>query len=200
MAGMKSCVLIGVLFLASGVMLAQSRESANQSGVSIQAGVEFSAYNADFYCPNDSPFSCGNGRPLIKGVGVFVDYNQRAKWGAEGEGRWLHWDGFDGQIESSLLIGPRYRLVRWHGAGFWAKFLVGRGDITTAGYPAPDTAKGTLFVYAPGVSVDIPFARRLSARVDYEAQKWPNFAVLPPHNHSISPNGFSVGVAYRMLR
>ena len=77
--------------------------------------------------------------------------------------------------------------------------LVGVGGITTAGYPGPDTLKGTLFVYAPGGSLDYRLNRKFSLRGDYESQRWPGFAVLPPDTHGMSPNGFSLGVAYTSL-
>jgi hypothetical protein len=141
----------------------------------------------------------------MKGIGVFADYNIRSRWGAEGEARWLRWDGAGGQLESTYLVGPRYRFYRWHALGFWAKFLLGDGAITTDGYPGPSTLKGNLFVYAPGASVDYRLSRRFSLRGDYELQKWPSFAVAPtlggsgelvPHNQGISPNGLSIGVSY----
>ncbi len=196
---MRSCILFTVVFFVPYVLFAQSREAGDRGATSLQAGVEFSAFNADFYCPGNSPFSCGGGYPLIKGIAVFADYNQRAQWGVEGEGRWLPWDGFAGQIESSLLIGPHYRFYRWHRVSLWGKFLVGRGDITTAYYPGPNTRKGSFLVYAPGASADVRLSQRVSARVDYEAQRWPNFGVSPQHNHGTSPNGFSAGVAYRLF-
>lgn len=196
---MKKALLCSVVFLLPLVLIAQSKESAYQSGAGLQAGAEFSIFNPDYYCPSSSPFHCGGGYPLIKGVGVFADYNIHPRWGVEGEARWLHWDGDQGQVESNYLIGGRYRVYRWRKLGIWAKFLVGIGGITTQGYPGPDTLKGTLFVYAPGASLDYKVNRRFSLRGDYEQQKWPGFAVLPPHNHGISPNGFSVGVAYAIF-
>jgi len=195
----RGALLCGFLLLATSTLIAQSRESADEVRSSLQAGAEFSAYNPDFYCPSTSPFTCGNNYALLKGVGVFGDYNVRGKYGAEGEARWLHWDGAGGQVESTYLIGPRYRVYTWHNLAFWAKFLVGVGAITTANYPAPDTLKGTMFVYAPGGSLDYRLNRRFSLRGDYELQKWPSFAVLPPNTHGLTPNGFSIGVAYAIF-
>ena len=120
------------------------------------------------------------------------------RWGAEGEARWLLWDGEGAQVESTYLIGPRFRIYTWRRLGIWAKFLAGVGGITTANYPNPPSLKGTMFVYAPGGSVDYRLSRRFAARVDYEEQKWPTFGVSAPHNHSLSPNGFSFGIAYRV--
>lgn len=197
---MRKVLLCGLLFFTTWIMLnAQARESADEAGHSLQGGAEFSIYNPDFYCTSNSPFSCGDGYPLIRGIGVFGDFNVHPRWGAEGEARWLHWDGVRGQVESTYMIGPRYRVYRWKRFDAWAKFLVGVGGITTKGYPAPDTLKGTMLVYAPGGSVTFELNRKFAVRGDYELQKWPAFAVLPPHNHGLTPNGVSIGVTYTIL-
>lgn len=196
--------IFGILLICSlpfalpSVGSAQSRESADRQQGSLNAGAEFSAFNPDVYCASNSPFSCGGGYPLIKGFGAFADYNIHERWGAEGEARWLHWDGVQGQVESTYLIGPRYRIYRWRRFGLWAKFLVGVGAITSQGYPGPDSLKGTLFVYAPGASLDYQLSRKFALRGDYEIQRWPSFAVLPPFTHGITPSGFSVGVIYKI--
>jgi hypothetical protein len=188
----------GVIFLLPCALVAQSKESGDKNRATGQVGAEFSVFNPDFYCPSSSPFHCGGAYSMIKGVGVFADYNF-TRWGAEGEARWVHWDGYQGQVESTYLIGPRYRVYTWRKVGLWAKFLVGVGGITTAGYPGPDTLKGTLFVYAPGASVDYALNRRFSVRGDYEVQRWPSFAVLPPDDNGLLPSGFSIGAAYTFL-
>lgn len=193
---MKRILLGGLLFVAPCVVFAQSQESAFESRASLKVGAEFSSFNPDFYCRSSSPFSCDGG-PLLKGIGVFGDYNLRPRWGAEGEARWLRWDGLGGQVESTYLIGPRYRFYRWKALYFWTKFLVGDGSITTENYPGPNAAKGDFFVYSMGASVDYKLSRKFSLRGDYEWQRWPSFAPqLAPHNHGIVPNGFSLGVAY----
>jgi len=117
----------------------------------------------------------------------------------------LNWGGPAGHVESTDLIGPRYRLYRAGRLNLWGKFLVGRGGITTEyyghpGFPVGDTFKGSLGAWATGAAVDYRLTPRISARVDYEFQRWPGFAVLPPHNHGISPNGLSYGVVYTLLR
>src|SRR5215469_3487479 len=164
---MKAPILSGLLVVLSCAALAQSRESANSGRRTLSVGAQFSMFNPDFYCPNSSPFSCGAGLPLIKGVGTFTDYNFRPRWGIEGAARWLHWDVFDGQTESTYLVGPRFIPFRSHGIRIWVKMLVGAGAITTAHYPGPNTFKGVLFVYAPGGGVNFRLNRRLSVRADY---------------------------------
>ena len=196
---MRKALLYSLVFLIPCALVAQSKEAGYHNRASVQAGAEFSFFNPDFYCSTNAPWACRSGAPLIRGVGVFGDYNLRGRWGAEGEARWLHWDGLGGQVESTYLIGPRFRVYRWHGLGLWAKVLAGMGGITTDGYPGPDTLKGTMFVYAPGASLDYRVNRKLSIRGDYEQQMWPSFAVLPPHNNGLAPTGFSIGVAYTIM-
>ena len=197
---MRRIILFCLVMLVVRAVAAQVRESANSVRSSLRAGAEFSVFNPDWTCSGNGPFSCGNGNPLLKGVGVFGDYDVRGKYGAEAEARWLRWDSIGGQVESTYLIGPRYRLYRWRSLSLWAKFLLGIGSVTTAGYPAPDTLKGTMFAYAPGGTVEYPLNARVSVRADYEFQKWPTFGVAPPHNHGLTPNGFSFGVAYTVLK
>lgn len=197
---MRRILLFSLMILMVGSITAQSRESADTVRSSLQAGVEFSVFNPDWSCSSSGPFTCGNGNPLIKGIGAFGNYDLHGKYGAEAEARWLHWDGVAGEVESTYLIGPRYRLYRWENMELWAKFLLGVGSVTTAGFPAPDTLKGTMFAYAPGATIEYPLGPRLSVRADYEFQKWPSFAVAPPHNHGLTPNGFSLGVAYNVFK
>jgi hypothetical protein len=181
------------------LVAAQATESATHNVPSLAVGAEFSIFNPDYYCPSNSPFKCGNGLPLAKGIGVYFNSLLRRNWGSEGEARWSRWDELGGQQESTYLIGPRYRVYRWHKLGIWPKFLVGIGNITTEGYPGPNTFKGILFVYAPGASLDYILNRQLSIRGDYELLKWPGFSVSRPHNNGLSPNGFNFGVAYTVI-
>lgn len=197
---MKTIFAICLALITCPVLLAgQSRPSAFRSAASLQAGAEVSQFNPDFYCSGTSPFSCGgDGRNLLKGVGVVVDYNVGSRLGAEGEGRWLHWDGTAGQTENTYLIGPRFRFYSWHSLDLWGKFLIGRGTVTLPAFPA--ASKGSLLVYAPGFSLDYRLTHKISVRGDYEFQKWPGFTSgLAAHNNGLSPNGISIGVSYRIF-
>ena len=185
--------------MAPCLVAAQATESGTHNAPSLAVGAEFSIFNPDYYCPSSSPFNCGNKSPLAKGIGVYLNSRLRRNWGSEGEARWLGWDELGRQQESTYLIGPRFRVFQWHKLGFWPKFLVGIGHITTAGYPGPNTFKGTLFVYAPGASVNYVLNRWLSIRADYELLKWPGFSVSPPHDNGLSPNGFNFGIAYTVI-
>jgi opacity protein-like surface antigen len=194
-----------LLFLPS-LALAQSAESAVGGNSSLWAGTEFSSFNPDYSCSSTEPFGCQN---QLFGPAAFFDLNVSPKWGAEGEARWLHWNGDGGQIESSYLAGGRYRVADYHRLNLWLKLLMGGGLITTPGYPAHGSLKGSYFAYAPGGTLEFPLTHRISLRGDYEYQIWPSFAGPPSydtttgtvitHAHGLTPNGFSLGVTYRFL-
>lgn len=196
---------IVVLLLIPASTLAQSPPSAVGGNSSLWAGGEISSFNPDYSCSSDVPFNCSN---QLVGPAVFFDLNVTPKWGAEGEARWLHWDGEDGQIESNYLAGGRYRAVRYRRLQGWVKFLVGAGLITTPGFPVAGSLRGSYFAYAPGGTLEYPLTHKISLRGDYEFQFWPSF-VGPPtysatgalvqHDNGLAPNGFSLGVTYRFL-
>ena len=64
-------------------------------------------------------------------------------------------------------------------------------------------------MYAPGGTLDYRLTHRLIIRGDYEYQLWPSFAgppsynsttgTLNPNTSGLTPNGFSVGIMYRIL-
>lgn len=191
-----------LLLFVPAVLTAQSPKSATGGEGFLDAGGEASAFNPDFSCNNDSPFHCA-----LLGPAVFFDFNPTAKWGVEGEARWLHWHGVGGEKESNYLAGPRYRVWRFHRLNAWAKFELGGGWITTPYYPAAGTLQGSYFVLAPGGTLTYPLTHRISVRGDYEFQFWPSFAGPPTFNTSgalvqqngLNPNGFSLGLSYRIL-
>lgn len=196
-----------VLLLFPAMLCAQSPRSAVGGEAGLWVGAELSSFNPDYYCGSNSPFKCGSDQ-LIGPTALF-DFNAHARWGAEGEARWLHWHGYQGQTQADYLIGPRYRFFQSHRLNGWAKLELGGAWFTSPGYPnTPGSLKGSYFVYAPGGTLDYQLSPRFSIRGDYEFQKWPSFAGPPTvsdtgaviqHNHGLSPNGFSVGVAYRFL-
>jgi hypothetical protein len=194
-----------LLLLIPSVVWAQSPRSATGGEAGLWAGGELSAFNPDWGCTSNSPFSCGSNQ--LVGLTALFDFNAHARWGAEGEARWLHWHG-GGQVQSDYLLGPRYRLLQYHRLNGWAKLELGGAWITTPGYPnMPGSLKGSYFVYAPGGTLDYDLSRRFAIRGDYEYQFWPSFVgpsgvvngQLVQHNSGLTPNGFSVGVAYKFL-
>jgi len=198
----KRAVLVLLLALST-TLWAQSPRSAVGGEAGLWGGGEMSSFNPDFSCSKTVPFAC---KQLI-GPTAFFDLNYMSHWGAEGEARWLHWHGYGGQKEADYLIGPRYRVYRTGKLNAWLKVVVGGGWITTPNFPQAGSLKGSYFVYAPGGTLSYDITPRIAIRADYEYQFWPGFAGPPTYNgntlvtHSsgLNPNGFSIGVAYRIL-
>jgi hypothetical protein len=184
----KKIFVFGFL-LGSVVTYAQVSPSARGGNSTVWVGGEFSSFDSDFN-RTDIPIT------RIEGAGVFVDYNLTQKLGVEGEARWMRWNGQGNQTQSDYLGGVKYRLFKYHRFTANAKILLGGVWVT---FPF-DLGTGSYFAYAPGGYVDYRISRRLSVRGDYEYQflpSAPNIPGLP--SHGLTPNGFSVGVAYRIL-
>lgn len=201
---LKSIGLFVLLFVPAA-LLAQSQKSAVGGDASLWAGGEVSDFNPDYACKNNLVFACSGD---LLGATALFDFNVKPKWGAEGEARWLHWNGGGGEVESNYLAGPRYKVYRHNRFSFWGKFVAGGGWITTPNYPAAGSLKGSYFVFAPGMTVDYRLSNKLMLRADYEYQFWPSFAGPPSYsatgalilnNGGLTPNGVSVGVTYRFL-
>jgi len=196
---------IFLLLLASAAAMGQNAESAVGGNSTLWVGGEASSFNPDYGCASSRPFGCTD---QLIGPAAFFDLNVRPRWGAEGEARWLHWNGPGGQIESNYLGGLRYRAVHYRRLDGWVKMLAGAGLITTSNFPAAGSLKGSYFAYAPGGTVEVRLTSRISLRGDYEYQFWPSFAGPPTfsstgglveHNNGLTPNGFSIGLTYRLL-
>lgn len=194
-----------VLFVVPMLSMAQSPESAVGGTTSLRAGAEVSSFNPDYSCGSDVPFGCNS---QLVGPTALFDLDVAPRWGVEGEARWLHWDGPGSQIESNYLAGPRYRVLHFDRFGGWVKVMLGAGLVTTPNWPSVNSVKGSYFAYAPGGTVEYRLTDRLSLRGDYEFQFWPSFAGPPgdnssgmfvEHNHGLTPNGFSLGVTWRIL-
>jgi opacity protein-like surface antigen len=188
-----------LLFLPMA-LLAQSPRSAVGGEAGLWVAGEMSSFNPSLDCTSGSPFGCAS-EQLIGPTAVF-DFNARTKWGAEGEARWLQWHGLGGMTQADYLIGPRYRILQHGRLNGWVKLELGGAWITTANFPAAGSLKGSYFVYAPGGTIDYHLTPRFSLRGDYEYQFWPSFQGPTTSGTTVSditPNGFSVGVAYRFL-
>jgi hypothetical protein len=181
---LKKMLFFGFL-LGSVAAYAQVAPASMGGNSSVWVGGEFSNFDPDF-----SP------HPRLNGVGIFGDFNITSKLGVEGEARWLHWSGSGGQTQSDYLGGVKYRFLKFHNLSISGKFLLGGVWID---YPVAVDASGSYFAYAPGVIGDYRLTRRLSVRGDYEYQILPSAPGLGGPSHGLTPNGFSVGVAYRLL-
>jgi len=165
---------------------AQVAPAVRGGGWSLSAGAGFSDFQPDW------------GRAHHFGPEAFFDFDLKPKYGAEGEARWMHWNGNGGgkMQSSNYLLGPRYRVYKWNKFSFYGKFMMGAGLIT---YP-DDIGSGSYFAYAPGGTVSYRINRRFSVRGDYEYEFWPSAPNIPGvPNHGLTPHGFSLGFAYKIF-
>jgi opacity protein-like surface antigen len=165
-------------------LIAQVVPSATAHKLVIWVGGEYANFQTDFE---------GN---RIGGIGVYADIDKTPHWGAEAEARWFRLGNENGQTASNYLVGGRYRFPLKDNRLFpYAKFLVGSGAMT---YPS-DIGHGSYFAYVPGGGIDFRMSHRISVRLDYEYQLWPaapGFPGIP--SHGLSPNGISLGAAWRL--
>ncbi len=163
---------------------AQAVPSASSRRLVVWAGGEY------------SNFQTGFDGDRIGGLGVYVDFDRTAHWGAEAEARWSHLEDIQGQSVSNYLIGIRYRRPLEHGTIVpYAKLLAGAGVMN---YPS-NIGHGSYFAFAPGAGVDFRITSRFSVRTEYEYQRWPAAPGFPGYpSHGLSPNGVSIGFAWRI--
>lgn len=184
----KLLTMAGALIIASP-LFAQVVPSTIGGNGSITVGGEVSAFR-----PDSIPGYTGG---HVVGPGLFFDVNFEPRWGAEGEARWMHWHGSDGQTQSNYLLGPRYRILHWQGLALWGKFMFGAG---VEKFPST-IGTGSYFVMAPGGDLEYNLSPRFEIRVGYEHQFWPaapNIPGLP--NNGMQPSGFTLGIGYHILR
>jgi hypothetical protein len=170
--------LLALLFSFSSSALLQAQViAAGRGGAHLFGGGFFSVYSPD-YGPNQ-----------LLGIGGFLDFNLRGHLGAEGEIRFLRFNQTYSVHEDNYNIGPtyRWRIRRWEPYG---KFMIGDGQFN---FPFSFGHGGYLLI-APGAGLDIHFHRFTVRAIDYEYQHWYNF-----QNSSLTPNGFSSGIAYRIF-
>ena len=193
---MKKFIGLMVLSLVPAVLFAQSPRSATGGEAKMLAGGEFSIYNPDWGCASNIVFNCSN---ELVGPTAFFDFNWNRRIGAEGDAHWLIWHGPQGQKESSYLLGPRYRLWQSERFGFSGRLGLGGEWLQTPGYPQAGSLKGSFFAIAPGADLGYRLSDRTTVRVDYEYQFLPSFSGGPGHHGGLTPNGLSIGVAWKVL-
>ena len=171
-------LLSGMLMFSLASFLHGQAIPAGRGGSHLTAGGFFSAFSPD-YGPNE-----------LLGIGFYADFNLGAHLSAEAEGRFLRFNQTINVHEDNYLIGPRYRF-HWHRTQPYVKFLLGNGQFN---FPY-NFAHGGYFMIAPGGGLDINLKHHLVWRpIDYEYQHWSSF-----QGSSLSPNGFSTGIAYRIF-
>jgi opacity protein-like surface antigen len=147
-----------------------------------------------------SDFSPVYGYQRLYGIGGFVDYNLTPRLGAEAEARFLRFNQLANIHEDTYMVGPKINYGHKKFV-FYGKGLFGLGEFN---FPL-NAAHGGYFAIGLGGGVDYRLSRHFYARGEYEYQIWPGF-VGPPDSattgnrpNGLTPNGFSVGMSYRIF-
>jgi opacity protein-like surface antigen len=194
------------LFLIAAAVGAQTTAPSVHGGTSFTVGAEYSGFNPDYGCGSNLPFHCNNPRGgVLQGVGVFADYNLTPRWGGELEARWLPWNGVRSETEATYLAGIRYRIVNVGRFSGWGRFLLGDGHFDLPAIPGGLGLNEDTLVLAFGGTAEYRLMHRFSMRAGYEYQAWPSFEGVPTnvggqlvsHSNGLTPNGVSIGLAYR---
>jgi hypothetical protein len=176
----KKCLFLAttLFFFAFPNPVHGQAQSAARGGSQLIGGGYFSAFSPDY------------GTNELLGAGLYADFNVGSHLGAEGEARFLRLNQAFDVHEDNYLVGPRYRW-RFHRYQPYVKFLIGNGQ-----FNFPDNfAHGGYLMFAYGGGLDVTLRHHLIWRaVDYEYQHWSSF-----QGSSLSPNGFSFGIAYRIF-
>ncbi|HUA97162.1 MAG TPA: outer membrane beta-barrel protein [Terracidiphilus sp.] len=182
------CTLIVAVVFIAAPLPAQVVPSAFGPARSLWAGAEYSNLHAGFPYQSDQ---------RLWGIGVFSDYHLNTRIDVEAEARFLRFNSFYGESEDNYLAGPRYLAGTFRRFQPYAQFLVGLAEMR---YPFKIGSR-QYFALAPGGGVNYRVGRRWTARAEYEYQLWPgspDYSNEPAHE--ITPNGFHIGLAYRLLR
>ena len=197
-----------LLFAGAVVASAQVVPSGTGRQVSITAGGMASIFQPDFagqwtyVCTSMcsplsttstgyySPVAQASNQPLF-GVGAYVDLRLTRWVQIEAEGRWSHFNAFDGITQDNYLIGPRLPVYHFWKATVYGKALGGFSKMNFDSYG--DHNNFTTFAFGGGV--DVKLTKRISLRaadVEYQYSPWWG-------NSALSPYGASVGVGYKIF-
>jgi opacity protein-like surface antigen len=188
----RSCCFTMLIGL-SAVLLhvpahAQVAPSAFRATQSLWVGAEYSNIRASF------PYQSGQ---RLSGVGVFADFKWNGRIGLSGDARFLHFGGFENSTESSYLAGPKVYFLSRGRFQPYGKFLLGEGRIH---YPF-QIGDASYLALAPGIGSGYRVSHHWLLRAEYEYQIWygsPDYANEP--KHQLTPDGFHLGIAYRVFR
>ncbi len=193
----RSLAVLLLLFLASAALesRAQVAASATSHFFKLQVGAEGSIFQPDMYLqPSLSGTSSastsivGTSPNRLYGVGVYVDADFKRWIQIEAEGRWLRWNQYLGNAQSTYMIGPRIPIHTYKGLTPYGKLLVGLGT-------SSNWLDGPTFAWAYGAGLDYRLNRKFTLRcVDFEYQQWLVTNAINPH-----PYGGSVGLSYRIF-
>jgi hypothetical protein len=177
----------------AGVLSAQSAPDALTPS-STYVGVQPIAVNPDWGCAKGGPLSCWDRH--MYGFESYAGLNHVWKrMGVEGTVRLLTGGGVTSDMrESNYIIGPTVRMITRGSFVLSANVQTGLASITL---PKGYAGSGHYFMFSPAGFLDERVSRDLSIRYEYESQFWPEFKGALG-THGLSPNGFGVGVTYRL--
>jgi opacity protein-like surface antigen len=193
MYGLRRALFAALFLVFWGALLcvpaqAQVVPAAYRGPQGFWVGAEYSYIRASF------PYQSNQ---ALAGAGVYFDDLVNGRLGLEGDARFLHFGGYLGSTESSYLVGPKGYFLQRGRFSPYAKFLVGVGQIH---YPYA-IGNGSYFALAPGAGLSYRLSHHWMLRSEYEYQMWldsPGYAGVP--DHELTPNGFHLGVGYRITR
>jgi opacity protein-like surface antigen len=163
-------------------------QSATGPHHALWVGGEYSNFEASF------PYR-SNAR--LWGIGGFADYHLGAHIGVEAEAGFLRFNSYYGESEDNYLAGPRYAIRSFGKLQPYAQFLAGLGRIQ---YPF-QIGTGRYLALAAGAGASYRISRRWALRGQYEYQVWPGSPdIVNQPAHQLTPNGFQIGVAWRLVR
>ncbi len=185
------CVLAAVLTFVAGPASAQVVFAGQQDHPRFSVGGGFSAFDenwahGDMY----GPTIWANWHP------PFMDHFYLSNLSIDAEAKDITWDkgGHPSNFRTATVGGGllyhahRFRFYRFEP---YVKGTVSFGGINFM-VGNPYYTHDTRTVYALGGGLDYRVSHRVTARVDYEYQWWPQF--LGPN--SLNPNGFTFGALY----
>ncbi len=172
-------LLVCLLYAGAATARAQVTPSAYDKTISLTAGGLGSMFQPD-YGPN-----------TLYGVGVYVDLKLTRWVQVEAEGRWLRFHQFANVNQDNYLIGPRVPIRQFGRVTPYVKVLAGVARMNFQ----YNYAYGRFADVAMGGGADIQLNRHWTLRaVDFEYQKWPNWAF-----GTLAPYGVSAGIGYKIF-
>jgi opacity protein-like surface antigen len=178
----KRLISAAAFALLPACLLGQATPAINSGVPPLYVGGYYSNFYTDY------------SQNRLSGLGVYLDWNLFGRLGAEGEARWLRFNQQYGIHEDNYLVGPRYSYR--HGKFVpYVKFLMGAGELN---FPNGQ-GHGGYFAMVPGGGLDYRLTHHFTIRGDYEYQFWPSAPGGGLPTNGLTPNGFTVGVGYRIF-
>jgi len=173
------CILVAA---TAALAHSQVAPAAYSRTFSINAGGMGSVFQPDYA---NNGYSAQTSPNRLYGFGAYADMHFTRWVQLEAEGRWLHFNEYQGISENNYLLGPRVPIHDFHGWTPYGKVLFGWGSGSFLSGRASDIAFGG--------GVDYHLSRRFTLRAfDLEYQRW---NVKP----TLWPYGGSVGISYRVF-